>query len=133
MPRGSAAGDGGVAAAGTRLAGAAGSPEPAAARSSGRTRATGTTVPDGARGPGDTTVPDGARGPAAAAADRTAAAAAPAATAASRGAVTAGDAARTAAGVHLDDLATVDLDIAALEEKYERPGGMGYPLTVTVG
>ena len=37
------------------------------------------------------------------------------------------------AGVHLDDLATVDLDIAALDEKYERPGGTGYPLTVTVG
>jgi FdhE protein len=37
------------------------------------------------------------------------------------------------AGVHLDDLATVDLDIAALEQKYERPGGTGYPLTVTVG
>jgi len=36
-------------------------------------------------------------------------------------------------GVHLDDLATVDLDIAALEHKYERPGGTGYPLTVTVG
>ena len=35
-------------------------------------------------------------------------------------------------GVHLDDLATVDLDIAALEQKYERPGGTGYPLTVTV-
>jgi len=37
------------------------------------------------------------------------------------------------AGVHLDDLATVDLDIAALDQKYERPGGTGYPLTVTVG
>jgi hypothetical protein len=37
------------------------------------------------------------------------------------------------AGVPLADLATVDLDIAALEEKYERPGGIGYPLTVTVG
>ena len=37
------------------------------------------------------------------------------------------------ASVLLDDLATVDLDIAALEQKYERPGGTGYPLTVTVG
>src|SRR5262245_1979315 len=35
------------------------------------------------------------------------------------------------AGVHLDDLATVNLDIAALEQEYERPGGTGYPLTVT--
>jgi formate dehydrogenase maturation protein FdhE len=37
------------------------------------------------------------------------------------------------AGVHLHDLATVNLDIAALEQKYERPGGTGYPLTATVG
>ena len=37
------------------------------------------------------------------------------------------------ASVLLDDLATVDLDIAALEQKYERPGGTGHPLAVTVG
>jgi formate dehydrogenase maturation protein FdhE len=37
------------------------------------------------------------------------------------------------AGVHLDDLATVELDIAALEQRYERPGGTGYPLSVTLG
>ena len=37
------------------------------------------------------------------------------------------------ASVLLDDLATVDLDVAALEQSFERPGGTGYPLTVTIG
>jgi FdhE protein len=36
------------------------------------------------------------------------------------------------ASVLLDDLATVDLDVAALQQQYERPGGTGYPLTVTI-
>jgi FdhE protein len=34
--------------------------------------------------------------------------------------------------VLLDDLATVDLDLVALGEGYRRPGGLGYPLAVTV-
>src|SRR5437867_2668983 len=37
-----------------------------------------------------------------------------------------------AAKVMLDDLATVDLDVAALEQGYKRPQGAGYSLTVTV-
>jgi FdhE protein len=34
--------------------------------------------------------------------------------------------------VMLDDLATVDLDVAALEQGYKRPQGAGYSLNVTV-
>jgi FdhE protein len=34
--------------------------------------------------------------------------------------------------VLLDDLASVDLDIAALEHGYKRPQGTGYSLAVTV-
>ena len=34
--------------------------------------------------------------------------------------------------VMLDDLASVDLDVAALEQGYARPSGAGYPLGVTV-
>ena len=37
-----------------------------------------------------------------------------------------------AAKVVLDDLATVDLDVAALEQGYKRPQGAGYSLNVTV-
>ena len=37
-----------------------------------------------------------------------------------------------AAKVMLDDLATVDLDVAALEQGYKRPQGTGYSLNVTV-
>lgn len=37
------------------------------------------------------------------------------------------------AKVFLDDLASVDLDIAALEQGYKRPQGTGYSLAVTVG
>ena len=37
-----------------------------------------------------------------------------------------------AAKVMLDDLATVDLDVAALEQGYKRPQGAGYSLDVTV-
>ena len=37
------------------------------------------------------------------------------------------------AKVMVDDLATVDLDIAALEQGYRRPEGLGYSLRVTVG
>jgi FdhE protein len=37
-----------------------------------------------------------------------------------------------AARVMLDDLASVDLDIAALEHGYKRPQGPGYCLDVTV-
>jgi hypothetical protein len=33
----------------------------------------------------------------------------------------------------IDDLATVDLDIAAVEHGYRRPPGPGYALNVTVG
>ena len=36
------------------------------------------------------------------------------------------------AKVMLDDLVTVDLDIAALEQGYKRPQGAGYSLDVTV-
>ncbi len=36
------------------------------------------------------------------------------------------------AAVMLEDLASVDLDIAALEQGYSRPPGAGYPLEVTV-
>jgi FdhE protein len=35
--------------------------------------------------------------------------------------------------VMIDDLATVDLDIAAVEQGYRRPAGPGYALNVTVG
>jgi FdhE protein len=35
--------------------------------------------------------------------------------------------------VMLDDLATVDLDIAAIEQGLRRPDGSGYPLNPTVG
>jgi FdhE protein len=38
----------------------------------------------------------------------------------------------TPAKVILDDLATVDLDVAALEKGYKRPQGAGYALNVTV-
>jgi FdhE protein len=34
--------------------------------------------------------------------------------------------------IMLEDLATVDLDIAAIEQDYSRPAGAGYPLEVTV-
>jgi FdhE protein len=34
--------------------------------------------------------------------------------------------------VMLEDLASVDLDVAALEEGYKRPAGAGYPLDVTI-
>jgi FdhE protein len=37
------------------------------------------------------------------------------------------------ANVMVDDLATVDLDIAALEQGYRRPEGLGYSLDVIVG
>ena len=37
-----------------------------------------------------------------------------------------------AAGVILDDLASVDLDIAALVQGYKRPEGTGYCLDVTI-
>ena len=37
------------------------------------------------------------------------------------------------AKVMVDDLANVDLDIAALEQGYRRPEGLGYSLRVTVG
>ena len=37
-----------------------------------------------------------------------------------------------AAKVMLDDLATVDLDVAAIEQGYKRPQGAGYSLDVTV-
>ena len=36
------------------------------------------------------------------------------------------------ASVYLEDLASVDLDIAALDAGYTRPHGTGYPLAVTV-
>ena len=36
------------------------------------------------------------------------------------------------AGVLLDDLASADLDVAALEQGYERPAGAGYTLTLAV-
>ena len=36
------------------------------------------------------------------------------------------------AKVLLDDLATVDLDVAAFERGYSRPEGVGYHLNVTV-
>jgi FdhE protein len=37
-----------------------------------------------------------------------------------------------AGAVMLEDLASVDLDIAAIEHEYTRPAGAGYPLEVTV-
>ena len=37
-----------------------------------------------------------------------------------------------AAKVILDDLASVDLDVAALEQGYRRPQGAGYALNATV-
>lgn len=36
------------------------------------------------------------------------------------------------AGVMVDDLASVDLDIAALEQGYRRPEGAGYPLDIKI-
>ena len=36
-------------------------------------------------------------------------------------------------GVMIKDLASVDLDIAAVEQSYRRPPGLGYPLNLTVG
>jgi FdhE protein len=36
------------------------------------------------------------------------------------------------AKVMVDDLASVDLDIAALEQGYRRPAGAGYPLEITI-
>ena len=38
-----------------------------------------------------------------------------------------------ALGVMINDLASVDLDIAAVEQGYRRPPGPGYFLDVTVG
>jgi formate dehydrogenase maturation protein FdhE len=38
----------------------------------------------------------------------------------------------SAAGVMLDDLASVELDIAALAQGYQRPEGPGYCLDVTI-
>ena len=34
--------------------------------------------------------------------------------------------------VYIDDLASVELDLAALDAGYRRPHGAGYPLAVTV-
>jgi FdhE protein len=39
---------------------------------------------------------------------------------------------RSAAAIALDDLASVDLDVAALEQGYKRPQGLGYSLDITV-
>jgi FdhE protein len=36
------------------------------------------------------------------------------------------------AKVMVDDLASVDLDIAALEQGYRRPAGAGYALDITI-
>ncbi|HJQ39276.1 MAG TPA: formate dehydrogenase accessory protein FdhE, partial [Thermoanaerobaculia bacterium] len=36
------------------------------------------------------------------------------------------------AAVMLEDLATVDLDVAALDQGYVRPAGLGYPLTLSM-
>ena len=38
----------------------------------------------------------------------------------------------SAVGMMLDDLASVDLDVAALAEGYKRPEGAGYCLDVTI-